>query len=255
MHSILYHDCPIVDLGNFHLEEANQDLRIGSRQYHLRPLGYLQNFDDHGPDALPLLVSFRSRLFAQREQRFGFSDIDDYIGTLESLYNSIHHLADLLRVLAVDILTFGLTNLLENHLLGGLGRNTAQYIHGLGHLHGVIELQAVVNLFRFFERYFQALILHLLDDTLHRKNLDHPGLRIKPRINIFIGFVILSRRRHHRIFQSRNDDLGIDILFLADLLDHLSDSVRHNLHLAGKTTGPITTLPEDSRSSNPRFRE
>src|SRR4030095_2701855 len=241
MHSVLYHNGAIVDLGDFHLKQANQDLRIGSRQYYLGALGYLQNFDYHGADALPLLVSFRPRLFAQGEQRFGFSDIDDYIRPLESLHYSIHHLADLLRVLAVDILTLRLTNLLENHLLGGLGCDTAEHIHRLGHLDGVVEFQALVNLFRFFERYFQALILHLLHDTLHRKNLDHPGLSIKPRINIFVGLVIFSRRRHHRIFQSRNDDLGIDVLFLADLLDHLSDSVRHSLHLTGNTAGVITT--------------
>src|SRR5262245_36460736 len=108
MHSILNHDRTIIDLGDLHLEEANQNLRIGSRQYHLRPLGYLQDFDYYGADALSLLVRLGPRLLAQGEQRFGFSNINDYIRTLEALYHPIHHLADFLRILAVDILTLGL---------------------------------------------------------------------------------------------------------------------------------------------------
>ena len=228
MHGAFHHDGAVVDFRNFHFEQAHEQLRIGAGKNDLRPFGNGKDFDDNGADALALLVGFSSGLFAQRKQRFGLADIDDDIRTLESLRDSVDHLADLLRIFVVDILSFGFPHFLKNYLLCCLSRYASQNIRRFGYLDRVVDFQRVVDFLRLAQRDFQAWILHGFDDAPDRENFNHAGFGIETRVDIFVGLVKLSGSGHHRIFQCADDNLGIDVLFFADLFDRLSNDVRHN---------------------------
>ena len=63
-HRVLDHHRAVVDLRHLHLEQLDQQARIGARQHDLRPLGLLVHVDDDGADALALAVALVARLLA-----------------------------------------------------------------------------------------------------------------------------------------------------------------------------------------------
>ena len=192
------------------------------------PFGNGKNLDDNGADAFALLVGFSPGLLAEREQRFGFADIHDDIRPLEPLRDSVDHLADLLRIFVVDILPFGFPHLLKNDLLRRLSRDASQNVGGFGYFDRVVDLERVVDFLRLAQRDLQAWILHGFDDAPDRKDFHHARFGIESRVDVFVGLIKFSGSGNHRIFQCADDNLGIDVLFFADLFDRLSNDVRHN---------------------------
>ena len=227
MHGAFHNNGPVVDFRNFHLEKAHKQLRIGAGKNDLRAFGNGQNLDDNCADTFALFVGFGSGLLTERKQRFGFSDIHDDIRTLESLRDSVDHFADLLRILVVDILSFGFPHLLKNYLLRCLSRDASQNVRGFGYLDRVVDFQRVVDFLRIAQRNFQAWILHGFDNAPDRKDFNHACFGIESRVDVFVGFVKFPGSGHHRIFQCADDDLGIDVFFFANLFDRLSNDVRH----------------------------
>ena len=225
MHGVPDDDSAVVDLRDLHLEEAQEDLRVGARQDHLRALCHRKHLDDHGPDPLPLLVGLGAGLFAQRQESLRFPDVHDDVRALVSLHDAVDHLADLLRVLVVDVLALRLADLLQDDLLRGLGRDAPENVGRLRQLHRVVELERLVDGLRLLERDLQRRVLHGLDHALDGEDLDQAGLGIEAGVDILVGLVVLAGSGHHRVFQGGHDDLGVDVLFLADLLDGLSDDV------------------------------
>ena len=119
-------DRAVVDLRHFHLEEPDQEPRVGARQDELRPLRVPVDVVEDRADALPLAVALGARLLVARDDRLGLAEVDDHVAALEALDRAAHQLADLREVLVVDVVALGLADLLVEHLLGRLRRDAAE---------------------------------------------------------------------------------------------------------------------------------
>src|ERR1017187_7954781 len=86
---------------------------------------------------------YSARLFLARQHRLDAADLEDDVAVLEALDRATVHFADPLVVLGEDVFALGLTDLLEDHLFGGLRGNAPQHFGRLGELHLVAELDAV----------------------------------------------------------------------------------------------------------------
>src|SRR5213075_1309589 len=122
----LDHHRAVVDLRHFHLEELDQQARIGAREHDLRSLGLLVDVGDDGADALALAVALVARLLGARHGGLGAAEVDDDVAALEALDGAVHDLAHAVDVLVVDLLALGLADALVEHLLGVLGRDAAE---------------------------------------------------------------------------------------------------------------------------------
>ena len=78
-----------------------------------------------------------------------------------------------------------------------------------------------IHLAGFGQRHFFFGIGDFVDDGAHRIHVDLAGFWIELGAEIFFGLVILPRGDHHRVFNRRHDDLRLNVLFPADLLNHL----------------------------------
>ncbi len=112
----------------------------------LRPFRAAVDALDHRPDAVGRRVAFGARLFLARQHRLDAADLEDDVAVLEPLDRAVDHVADPLVVLGEDVLALGLADLLEDHLLGGLGGDAPEHLGRLRELHLVAELDAVGDL-------------------------------------------------------------------------------------------------------------
>ena len=75
----------------------------------------------------------------------------------------------------------------------------------------------------------QTGILDILHNALYRKDLHQSGFRVEPGADLFVGLVVLPGRSDHGIFERGDNHFGVDILFLADLFNGLSNDIGHML--------------------------
>src|SRR5437588_210576 len=133
-HLPLDHHRAVVDLPHFHLEELDQETRVGTREHHLRPLRLRVHVDDHGLDAVALGVALRARLLRPRDDPLGLAvEVDDHVAALEALHVAVLDLADLVLELVVDLLALGLAHLLVEDLLGRLRGDAPEVLGRLRH--------------------------------------------------------------------------------------------------------------------------
>src|ERR1051326_1925988 len=112
-HGALDDNGAIVDLRHFHLEELDEQPRIGAREHDLRSLRLRVHVDDHGLDAVALRVALGARLLRARDDPLGFAvEVDDHVAALEALDVAVLQLPDLVLELVVDLLPLGLADLL-----------------------------------------------------------------------------------------------------------------------------------------------
>src|SRR5690606_10468606 len=119
-HGRLDHHGAVVDLRHLHLEQLDEQPRVGARQDDLLPLGLLVHFDDDGADPFALAPALVARLLGTRNDRLGAPQIDDDVAALEPLDRAVDDFAGPIDVLVVDLLALGLAHALVEHLLGRL---------------------------------------------------------------------------------------------------------------------------------------
>ena len=86
---------------------------------------------------------------------------------------------------------------------------------------------------RIDEGDFAQRVGDFLHYRLDRIHLDLARVRVEFRTQLFLGAIILASRYHHRVLDGRNDDLRLDMLLAADLLDCLVQQTRHSVSPSG----------------------
>src|SRR5207248_6410548 len=120
------HNCAVVNLRHFGLEEVLNQFRNGARDDHTRAFaGFIHGLDDHA-HALANGERLKPRLFLARHARFRFADVKDHVGAFDALDGGVHDLTDTADVFVVDSVALGFAHLLENDLLGKLRRDTTK---------------------------------------------------------------------------------------------------------------------------------
>ena len=79
-----------------------------------------------GSDPLVGMIALPRDLLAPRQDRVGLAEVDDDRPPLEPLHRPGHQVAALILEFVEQAIAFGLPDLLDDHLLGGLGGDPAQ---------------------------------------------------------------------------------------------------------------------------------
>src|SRR5207249_2999880 len=105
---------PVVDLGNFRLEQVLNQCWVGARNDDLRPLRCLFNLDDDHADTIANRKVLELRLLAPRQFSFSLAELDNNVAVFETLHDAVHDFADVLVVLGVHALALRFADLLKN---------------------------------------------------------------------------------------------------------------------------------------------
>ena len=162
-----------------------------------------------------------------RQARFGAAEIDDDVRSFHAFHDAVQKFADACVKFIVDGVALGLAHLLQDDLLGRLRRDPAEHIGRLrvGDLSAHLDAGALFA--SFGERNFACGVGDFVDHRVDGKHVHGAGFGIELRADILFGAVVFPRRHDHRVFDRRDDDLGLDVLFPADLLDCLEQQTRH----------------------------
>ena len=122
-------DEAVCDLGHLELEQRPDQLRIPPGQDDLGALRARADLRDHRLDAAPLLVALAVDLLGARQQRLDLAEVDEDVVAITGLLDDAgHDLADPIDVLLVHHRPLGLTDPLEDHLLGGLRGDATEVV-------------------------------------------------------------------------------------------------------------------------------
>ena len=221
-------DRSVVDFRDFHLKQPLHEHAISPRDHHLRPARGAVNLLDHAAQAIADLVGFQAQLLAARHARFGAPQINDHLGAFHAFDRAIDQLAHPVRVFGVDGVAFRFAHLLENHLLRGLSRDPAEYVRRLGNPDFALERGFRLKLAGLIQRHFAVGVSHQLHHLLDRKHFHRAALFVEMRLEVLVGLVVLPRRHEDRIFHRSNDDLRVDALLAAQLIDGLVQQARRH---------------------------
>src|ERR1019366_2479267 len=259
----------VVDLGDFLLEEAHHQLRRGARHHHPGTFAGLVHQPNHAADAVAHAVAFQARLLLLGQLGLGLAEVQNVVRPLDALDGAVHEFARAPGVFLVHGFALGFADLLENDLLGGLRRNTAQRFGAFLDADFGTDFGLGLDAPRLGQRHFVYRVFDRLHRLLDRVELDGAGFRIQLGDVVFGGAVVFPGGDQHGVPDGVQDDLRIDALFLAQYLDGLKDRFQSALvvpirFLAVVLSGGLTTQTSDwlsgwrraetVSSSPPRFR-
>ena len=113
-------DDPVDDLGHLELEEPLHETGVRARHDDLRALGGLAHLDDVGLEPAAVVVVLVLHLLGLRQQRLDPAEVEQRVAGVGLLDDAGDDVALAAGVLLVLHLALGLTDALEDHLLGGL---------------------------------------------------------------------------------------------------------------------------------------
>ena len=114
-------DDSVVNLGHFLREQLLHEVGMGARQEDLRPARLAADGHDQGADAVADADHLARDLLVAADDALGAAEVDDDVAELDALDDAGDDLAGAVLELFVLALALGIADLLEDHLLGGLG--------------------------------------------------------------------------------------------------------------------------------------
>src|ERR1035438_101806 len=213
----------VVNLRNFLLEQAHHQLRGGARHQHPRTLAGFVHHADDAAHAVAHAVTLQAGLLLLRQARLRLAQIQNVIGTFHPLHGAVHQFAGAAGVLVKDRFALGLAHLLENHLLGGLRRDTAEQVGLFRNADLGADLGFRIDAARLGQRHFLGRVFHHLDRLLDGEKLEGPGLLVQLGDIVFRVAEVLARGDQHGVLDGVQYDLRINALFLAQYLDGLKN--------------------------------
>ena len=124
----LNHHRAVVDLRHFLFKEPHHQIRRGAGYDHPGVLPGFFDALDHAAYTVADAEILGARLLLLRQARLGLADINDQIGPFHSLDTAIHQIPDAVGELGINRFAFSFADLLQDHLLGGLRRYSAESI-------------------------------------------------------------------------------------------------------------------------------
>jgi hypothetical protein len=114
-------DDAVVDLGHLLGEQHGHELWVGARQKDLRPAQLLAHIEDIGTHPVAGPERLARQAFVPAHQALGPAEVDRDVAELVALDDAVDDFAGAVLELLVLALTLGFADLLDDHLLGGLG--------------------------------------------------------------------------------------------------------------------------------------
>src|SRR5690348_1110372 len=144
----------VIDLRDFHFEQALDEHGIGPGDDDLRSFGGAIHSLDHHAKAVAKIVSFQPGLLAFGETRLGAAHIDDDVGAFETLDDAVHELAGAAVIFVKDGIALGLAHFLHDDLFGSLRGDAPKNAGGLGGQQFAANLEMRIHLARVGESHF-----------------------------------------------------------------------------------------------------
>ncbi len=130
-------DHALGDFGDFLLEKPQDQVRLGAAEDDLHPAAGLLHFVDRRAHALVGMMRFAGDLFALGQYRLDVGQRDGGGAAFVALNDAGDQLPAQLFVFVVQGVPLGLANLLDHHLLGGLGADALGDFGGV-HRHAIV---------------------------------------------------------------------------------------------------------------------
>ena len=124
-------DDAISDLGHLQLEEPLDQARVGPGDHDLGPFACLADFDYVSLEPGIVLVVLERHLFGLRQQRLNLAQVEQGVTVIALLDDPGDYVAFSTGVLLVLEVAFGLSNPLEDDLLGRLCCDPAEVFGGV----------------------------------------------------------------------------------------------------------------------------
>ena len=162
-----------------------------SREDDLDPAARLADLDDHRPDPFVDAVRFAGDLLAAGQKSLDLAQVDRGGASVETCHRPGDHRAPQFLVLDVQRVPLGLAELLDHHLLGGLGGDSAE--DGAEVIGGELD-----------------------SGTVHRRFAGHP---VDMHLHLRLLAVVPSSSRENRLLDALEDDPLVDVLVSVDRVD------------------------------------
>src|SRR5438067_5770947 len=220
----------LVDLRHLLAEELDQQAGMRPREDDLRALGGELDVENEGADAIALPVALARDLFLLRQDRVGPAEVHDDVLLLEALHDAGDELAFAALELVVDDVALGVAHALDDVLLRRLRGDPAEL------LRRQLGEQLVADLGLGTELAPSPLgrdpvqrVLDLRDDRPDLEELHLADLGVELGLDVLLLSEGLLSGREHGVLEGMDDDVAVDPLLLAHLLD---DAIEICLHHA-----------------------
>ena len=205
------------DFRHFRLEEIDHKIRMGPGQDNLGAGGLLKHFHHIGPHPVPPAVAFAGNLFPGGKNRLGLADIDNHVTALHAGDDTVDDLTLFFHKILVDRASLRLPHLLNDDLLGRLGRDTAEGLRVHLHTEAVSQFTLRIQRPALHKRDLQIRVLDGFDHLLELEYLNFAGILIIHGFNIDSRAIPLPSRRLDGLFKGLHKSAPIDALVPADL--------------------------------------
>ena len=123
-------DDAVVDFGHFLREQLLHEVGMRAAEEDLRPAIFAEHVQDQRADAVVDADHFARDLRVAADHALGAAQVDDDMAELDALDDAGDDLADPVLELLELALALGVADLLEDDLLGGLGRRCGRIRSG-----------------------------------------------------------------------------------------------------------------------------
>ena len=217
------HDGAVVNLRNFRLKQMLHKLRHSARNNYPGPLRGALHPSDHHPYTFTHRERLKPRLLLAGHASLRLPDVEDHVGTFDTLHRSVYDLSHTADVLVVNRVTFGFSHLLKNDLFCQLGCYAPENPLGnFWNLEFPTKLNIGVNFASVFQGHLQLRVFHLfrvLDHGFDRESTDLSRLLVQFGAQILLRLVVFARGDHDCVLHRADYNLRIDTLFPAQGVD------------------------------------
>ncbi len=142
-------DDTLIDLGHLKFKQPLEKPRVRARHDDLGAAGALTHLDHIRFDAFALPIALPRDLLCGRQHGFDTAQVKVDILALDALHCPSDDVAFSVPKLFVDEVPFGLSQPLDDHLFGGLGRDAPKVARGDLDFHHVADFRGRIPLLRF----------------------------------------------------------------------------------------------------------
>ncbi len=209
-------DDSVVNLGHFLREQLLHEVGMGAAEENLRPARLAADGHDQRADAVADADHLARDLLVAADDALGAAEVDDDVAELDALDDAGDDLADAVLELFILALALGIADLLEDHLLGGLGGDPPEFDRRQRVDDEVADARVLVELLGALEVDLLEMILGLLDDFEDAPQAQVAGLGVELGADVVLGAIAGAGGALDRVFHRLDDDALVDQLLARD---------------------------------------
>ena len=186
------------------------------RQEDLRAAGFAADRHDQRADAVADADHLARDLLVAADDALGAAEVDDDVAELDALDDAGDDFVGAVLELFILTLALGIADLLEDHLLGGLGGDAPELDRRQRVDDEVADRRALLELLRALQVDLLEMILGLFDDFEHAPQAQVAGFGVELGANVVLGAVAGAGGALDRVLHRLDDDALVDQLFARD---------------------------------------